>query len=37
MNRMGFRKQKDKTQKILEDILEETGKPEIGTSQSSEK
>jgi hypothetical protein len=37
MNRMGFRKQKHKTQKILEDILEETGKSEIGTLQLSEK
>jgi hypothetical protein len=37
MNRMGSRKQKHKTQKILEDILEETGKLEIGTLQLSEK
>jgi hypothetical protein len=37
MNRMGFQKQKHKTQKILEDILEETGKSEIGTSQTQEK
>jgi hypothetical protein len=37
MNRMGFWKQKHKTQKILEDILEEMGKPETRTLQSSEK
>jgi hypothetical protein len=37
MNRMEFRKQKHKTQKILEDILEEAGKSEIGTLQSSKK
>jgi hypothetical protein len=37
MNRMGSRKQKHKTQKILEDILEEMGKLEIRTLQLLEK
>jgi hypothetical protein len=34
---MGSRKQKHKTQKILEDILEEMGKLEIRTLQLLEK